>query len=636
MPRKRRARRPRCAAPSKVTPAFGPDGTLWLAWMAGGQVSVASSKDAGAQLFGAGPGDQGDSSTSIGGRTRGRRSWSIASGGIALAFSIFRDKAFNGQVLYTRSTDGGKSFAALRPITANNESQRFEALASIRTERCSRHGSTSAIAFPRRRAAGNTRARGCSSRRRTTAARPIREARAGGRQHLRMLPARSGIRRPRPSGRGVQKYLRGRRARSRGHDVHRVSTPGEVHRVSKDDWQIAACPHHGPSLVDLAGRDLSRRLVHQRQGAQGTVLCALARRGPDASLSRCRSGSADRNPTRPYVLAGAAGTAMVWKEFDGEKTTVKLMTSRDDGETLVAAEDDRRARPTHPIIRCWSPTAEDLSVLDDKGGWISLAADRETSHETRFAGRDLALAASARRRRLREAAAAEAVRARKLAGVLRAHAGRPTLVHFWGVTCGPCKVELPLLGQFMKAPSRRSTWSRSAPISFRTCRPPRSRCSTRPGCRRPRTGSSTTVLSSGCGSRSIPPGRATSRARMLISRDGTITTIEGSAEMADLEKWSGQQLATQTENSISHNGKTDMKTMLIRFAARSVRSRAVRSTSGGRGRQGRRSRHLAGLEPGDAGRRQDRRRLSHHREQGDNGGQAGQRFRRHRGEDRGP
>jgi hypothetical protein len=35
----------RCA--SKVTPAFTPDGTLWLAWMAGGQVSVASSKDGG-------------------------------------------------------------------------------------------------------------------------------------------------------------------------------------------------------------------------------------------------------------------------------------------------------------------------------------------------------------------------------------------------------------------------------------------------------------------------------------------------------------------------------------------------------------------------------------------------------------
>lgn len=29
--------------------------------------------------------------------------------------------------------------------------------------------------------------------------------------------------------------------------------------------------------------------------------------------------------------------------------------------------------------------------------------------------------------------------------ILRSHAGRPTIVHFWGVTCGPCKVELPLL-----------------------------------------------------------------------------------------------------------------------------------------------------------------------------------------------
>src|SRR5882757_4644350 len=34
--------------------------------------------------------------------------------------------------------------------------------------------------------------------------------------------------------------------------------------------------------------------------------------------------------------------------------------------------------------------------------------------------------------------------------VLRAHAGHATLVHFWGVTCGPCKVELPELGEFKK------------------------------------------------------------------------------------------------------------------------------------------------------------------------------------------
>jgi hypothetical protein len=33
------------------------------------------------------------------------------------------------------------------------------------------------------------------------------------------------------------------------------------------------------------------------------------------------------------VLAGPHGLVMAWKEFDGEKTTVNLMTSRDDGES---------------------------------------------------------------------------------------------------------------------------------------------------------------------------------------------------------------------------------------------------------------------------------------------------------------
>jgi thiol-disulfide isomerase/thioredoxin len=35
-------------------------------------------------------------------------------------------------------------------------------------------------------------------------------------------------------------------------------------------------------------------------------------------------------------------------------------------------------------------------------------------------------------------------------GILHSHAGHPTLVHFWGVTCAPCKVELPHFGEFMK------------------------------------------------------------------------------------------------------------------------------------------------------------------------------------------
>ena len=115
----------RCA--SKVTPAFGPDGTLWLTWMAGGQISVASSKDAG-RSFSA-PVQVTKEKLNLDWGPDARPKIVVENnGGIALAFSIFRDKAFNGQVLFTRSTDGGQSFAALRPMTSNNESQRFEAL----------------------------------------------------------------------------------------------------------------------------------------------------------------------------------------------------------------------------------------------------------------------------------------------------------------------------------------------------------------------------------------------------------------------------------------------------------------------------------------------------------------------------
>ena len=34
--------------------------------------------------------------------------------------------------------------------------------------------------------------------------------------------------------------------------------------------------------------------------------------------------------------------------------------------------------------------------------------------------------------------------------ILAAHAGEPTAVHFWGVTCGPCPVEMPRWGELLR------------------------------------------------------------------------------------------------------------------------------------------------------------------------------------------
>jgi thiol-disulfide isomerase/thioredoxin len=34
--------------------------------------------------------------------------------------------------------------------------------------------------------------------------------------------------------------------------------------------------------------------------------------------------------------------------------------------------------------------------------------------------------------------------------ILRTHAGKPTIVHIWGVTCGPCRTEMPRWGAFLR------------------------------------------------------------------------------------------------------------------------------------------------------------------------------------------
>ena len=127
--------------------------------------------------------------------------------------------------------------------------------------------------------------------------------------------------------------------------------------------------------------------------------------------------------------------------------------------------------------------------------------------------------------------------------MLRAHAGRPTLVHFWGVTCGPCKVELPLLGQFMKEHSELDVVMISADLV------PNLEGPTRVMLQKAGLDSAENwIFSDGFVERlrfEIDPAWQGDIPRsLLIARDGTVTTIEGSAEIPDLKKWLDQQKAT--------------------------------------------------------------------------------------------
>jgi len=319
----------KCA--SKVTATFDAGGTLWAIWMAGGQLSVASSADGGKTFPTPVVITKGNTDLDWGPDARPQIVVD-PQGRIVVAFSTFRDKAFNGEVFTTRSVDGGKTFAPPQPITASKESQRFQALA------LDRDGSVFA-AWLDKRNRGPARKKGevydgaalffASSKDGGATYSEAHVARDNTCECCRLGLAFAGPGRPAVVFRNIFE------GGVRGHAIVTFSdlkTPGEIHRVSVDDWKIAACPHHGPSL-EVAKNGTYHVTWYTNGKNRKGLFYARSEDGGRSFSTPMPIGDAARAPSRPFVLAGPDGTQLVWKEFDGETTTVHLMTSRDAGKT---------------------------------------------------------------------------------------------------------------------------------------------------------------------------------------------------------------------------------------------------------------------------------------------------------------
>jgi hypothetical protein len=338
----------RCA--TKVTPAFAPDGTLWLAWMAGGRISVASSKDRG-KTFST-PVAVVDQPLALDWGPDARPKMVVdRHNRIVIAFSIFRDKNFNGEVLYTRSVDGGHSFAKPVPITPNTESQRFEQLAldadgSVFVARLDKRNRAQARADNRSyNGAGLFVAWSKDGGGTYSAARMVKDNTC---ECCRIAVAFAGLGRPAVLFRNIFP------GSVRDHAIvtfRDPATPGEIYRVSHDDWKTESCPHQGPSLA-ISPRGTYHAVWFTGGGVRKGLFYARSTDGGQTFSEPMAVGRPDRNASRPYVLASASDTAIAWKEFDGEKTTVKLMTSGDDGKTwsqpkVIAATTDAS---DHPLL----------------------------------------------------------------------------------------------------------------------------------------------------------------------------------------------------------------------------------------------------------------------------------------------
>ncbi len=127
--------------------------------------------------------------------------------------------------------------------------------------------------------------------------------------------------------------------------------------------------------------------------------------------------------------------------------------------------------------------------------------------------------------------------------LMKAHAGRPTIVHLWGVTCGPCKVEMPQLGAFMKENPEIDLVTISADVV------PNLPDATHAMLERSGLTLAENWIFDGFADRLRfeidPTWQGDIPRTLLITREGDMTTIEGAADMADLKEWSERQLAAR-------------------------------------------------------------------------------------------
>lgn len=322
----------RCA--SSATPVFAPDGSLWLAWAAGNQVSVARSTDRG-RTFSPAVAVTPVPLTLDGGADERPQILVDATGRVTVAYAIFKDARYNGQLFTSVSRDDGKTFSTPRSITDDGSSQRFinlqqdsdgQVFASwidkrhvVAAAKAGRDFPGASLAFAWSKDGGEH----------FEAARIAHDNMC---ECCRLGVVLTGAHSPAVVFRNIFSGERDHALLQFNPDM----SLRQLTRVAEDHWKLDACPHHGPSLA-RAGDGTFHAVWFSGGGVRQGSFYAHSNDGGRTFSPPMRIGEADRQPTRPYVSVFNDRVWLVWKEFDGEVTSVKVTSSTDGGRTWDAA-----------------------------------------------------------------------------------------------------------------------------------------------------------------------------------------------------------------------------------------------------------------------------------------------------------
>jgi len=202
-----------------------------------------------------------------------------------------------------------------------------------------------------------------------------------------------------------------------------VRTP--FSRATVDEWEIDACPHHGPSMAQSqldSGDDVYHMTWFSAGERNKGIYYGRHTLGSgDTRLVRQIDGSA--GASHPQVAEWQGVQHLVWKLFDGTATRIQWIYSRDHGaswsEPRVIASTTNAS--DHPLL-ITGPDGLQLSWHSRNEGYQVQALPEP--------GLDI-----------------RAFTAQSFAQIKADRAGQPFVLALWSVDCPPCMVELELLGR---------------------------------------------------------------------------------------------------------------------------------------------------------------------------------------------
>ena len=342
-----------------ATPFFAPDGKLLLAWTANGVVSVSQSNNLGKSF--SLPVKIAEHGKSLDAGSDARPQIVVdKNNNVFLAYAFFKDTNWNAQINTTRSTDGGNSFTSPETLVKDGSSQRFPSVlikpdSSIFISWIDKRLVALAKQGGEKRLGGSIAYSSSQDGGKTFEVE--RFANENSCECCRISGSLD------PQGNPVVAYRAIFPGGIRDQATQVITAKGAdpIRRVADDDWKTDACPHHGPSIAVSGSGKFHVAWYTQGSKRAGVFYANSINQGVTYSKPS-RIGTEGANVARPYLLALGQQVWLVWKEFDGRKSSVYLKDSKDDGNTWSA-----------PKLLSSTPGYSDHPLLLSRGNEVFLS-----------------------------------------------------------------------------------------------------------------------------------------------------------------------------------------------------------------------------------------------------------------------